>query len=718
MRISLQLKLTLVSLLLLFIPAVGVHVSTIIKNNLIQNREETLMFSARAVASALTGRPGLFDQELFRSLDKEQDLYLFELSNPMRLNGKLDDWKPQLENATNYSQEHQIFPQFMSPYSSLHFTHMVGKRQEYLYAIFIVTDNKVVYRKPESLHLDRSDHLTISIENQDQQLRKYIITTDKPGWVNGFQVPSSPDDLFLAKNEHRIQGVWEETDEGYIIEMRIPMNMIGKRIAFAIADVDNEQTGEIKTVISTSNPEKSEKLGWLLPISNEIVEILESMNKPGSRIHVVDTSKRVRASIGDLTADPEATLAEEKGVIMASLRKTLHPIFSFFLDPISSDFGKLPAQLKTLDIDGIDEALSGNELITRYKMPGNKVEIMAAINPLFEKQEVIGAVVVEQTTNSIVALQNRVIEESVIISLLTFLVSSCGLLFFATRLSARIRRLRNQAASAIGKNGQLQGTIEPVKANDEIGDLTVTLSTLLTQLKQQVEYKEKMADNLEHEIRTPLAGISAALKNISQELDTPSDSISNYINWALSDAKRLENLLSAIRDATSLTDALNHDQHEIFNLNNALKIWLAHSWKPTFNETSFTLTLPHTDQFINGDPARIKQMLDKLIENGVSFMDKSTPIEIALYFSQNEVQLSVVNYGETIPEENLANIFNSMVSMRDKSASNQHLGLGLYIVRIIAEHHSGSVIVENIADEPTGVKFSVTFPRQEEPITY
>jgi len=716
MRISLQLKLTLVSLLLLFIPAVGVHVSSIIKNNLIQNREETLMFSARAVASALTGRPGLFDQERFHSLDKAQDLYLFELTNPMRLNGKLDDWKSQLENATNYSHEHQIFPAQMSPYSSLHFTHMVGKRQEYLYAIFIVTDNKVVYRKPDSLHLDRSDHLTISIENKDQQLRKYIITTDKPGWVNGFQVPSSTDEIFLAKNEHRIQGVWEETEDGYIIEMRIPMNMLGKRIAFAIADVDNEETGQIQTIISTTNPEKSgSNLGWLLPISNEIIQILESMNKPGSRIQVVDTSKRVRASIGDLTADPEAILAEEKGVIMVSLRKILHPLFSFFLDPISSNFGKMPAPLKTLDINGIDDALGGKELITRYKMPGDKVEIMAAITPLFEKQEVIGAVVVEQTTNSILALQNRVIEESVIISLLTFLVSSFGLLFFATRLSARIRRLRNQAASAIGKNGQLQGTIEPVKAYDEIGDLTVTLSTLLSQLKQQVEYKEKMADNLEHEIRTPLAGISAALKNISQELDTPSESITNYINWAMSDAKRLENLLSAIRDATSLTEALNHDQHEIFNLSNALKIWLEHSWKPTFSTTEFNLTLPAADQFINGDPARIKQMLDKLIDNGISFMKKDTPLEISLAFSQNDVQLSVINHGQTIPEENLANIFNSMVSMREKTASNQHLGLGLYIVRIIAEHHSGCVIVENIENEPTGVKFSVIFPRQEAP---
>lgn len=712
MRFSLQLKLTLVSLLLLFIPAVGFHVSTIIKTNLMKSREDTLMFSARAVASALTGRPGLFDQELFRALDEDQDIYLYELTNPMRLNGKLDDWKPQLENATKYSYEHQIYPEARAPYSSLHFQHMVGKRRGYLHAVFIVTDDSLVYRNKHSLYLDRSDHLQISIEDPDQQLKKYIITTEQSGWVNGFLVPTKPEDTFFAKNEPKIQGVWQETDDGYIIELRIPMKMIGKKLAFAIADVDNPKTREITTIISTSNPKKSEDLGWLLPMSDEIVQILDSMNRPNSRIQVVDMSKRIRASIGDLTSSEVEE--EEQGIIIPWLRKILQPVFKFFLEPISTDFSSVPKQLSTLDIEGMEEVLQGSESLTRYKTTEDEVEILAAITPLFEKDEVIGAVVVEQTTNSILALKNRVIEESIIISLLTFLVSSFGLLIFATRLSARIRKLRDQAANAIGKNGQLQGVIEPPqKARDEIGDLTLTLSTLLQQLKQQVEYKEKMADNLEHEIRTPLAGISAALKNISHELEQPPEAINNYIDWALNDAKRLENLLSAIRDATNLTEALNHDQHEVFNLKEALQMWLEHGWKPSFPDTNFKLIVPETPLYINGDPARIKQMIDKLIENGISFMAENSGIEISLAGFQNDVQLSITNEGPTIPEENLAHIFNSMVSVRNQSGSSPHLGLGLYIVRIIAEHHRGSVIVENMTEEKQGVKFSLLLPKAE-----
>jgi len=99
MRISLRLKLALISLLLLAIPYTGMRLSSIVQTSLLESRKEALMFSARAVSSALSGRPGLFDRELFHALDQSRDLYLYKLTSPMRLNGKVDDWFPHLENA-------------------------------------------------------------------------------------------------------------------------------------------------------------------------------------------------------------------------------------------------------------------------------------------------------------------------------------------------------------------------------------------------------------------------------------------------------------------------------------------------------------------------------------------------------------------------------------------------------------------------------------------
>lgn len=717
MRLSLRLKLTLVSLILLAIPFIGFRFSVTLKKNLLESRKETLMFSAKAVASALVGRPDLFDRELFHSLKQGRDLYLFQLSNPMRLNGKTDDWIPEINEAEKFNEDRLLYAGVPYQHDSFHFKHIVGQRGNYLYALFLVTDDHVIYRKKRSLRLDLSDHLQIAIEDKNGFLNRYIITTNQPGWINGFLMPNNLDDLIPVKNETSIQGVWATTREGYCIEIRIPMNLIGPKLAFAIADVDNKVSRKTKYIIGTANPEKKEELGWLLSPSTTIVEILKTIARPHSRIRIIDKNRRVRASFGSLEAEQkEATNDNILGVepLFSFLNKILTPVYALFTDPFPADFTVPSAQLAALDIQGIEEGLSGESSITNYQIADGQVEVMAAITPLTEKDTIMGAVIVEQTTNSILALTNLLIEESISFSILVFVLGGLGLLLFASRISSRIRKLSDQAARAISTNGQILDTIQPVPANDEIGDLSRTLSSMLVQMKNQSEYKEMMADNLEHEMRTPLAGVSASLKNIDQELIDPPERIRDYVQWALKDVQRLEGLLAAIRDATSLQEALDRDFREDFDLAEALLLWLDLAWKPAFSHVAFIFDKPEEKHLIHGDPDRIRQAIDKLIENGVSFHLQDTPIELYLSKSESSIELKVANQGPTIPEDKLGQIFNSMVSMRNTKSGSAHLGLGLYIVRTIIEHHGGGVRADNLDDGREGAVFTIRLPSAQE----
>lgn len=720
MRFSLRLKLTLVSLLLLAIPFIGFRFSVTLKKDLLESREETLMFSAKAVASALVGRPDLFDQELFHSLKQGRDLYLFQLSNPIRLNGKVDDWVPELHEIEELNTNHLLYAGLPYDYHSFHYSHLVGRRGNYLYALFIVTDDHIVYREKNSLRLDQSDHLQIGIQDPQGKLRRYFMTAIKPGWINGFLMSDNLDDMLPVKNEMKIQGVWSTTDEGYTIEMRIPMEYVGRKLALAIGDVDDEKNRELKYIIGTANPEKKEEFGWLLLPSSTIVDILKTISRPQSRIRVIDKNRRVRASFGSLEAKQKDHLRESKEKsfgsewLVSSINKLLTPLYSLFTEPFPADFTVPSSQLAALDIQGIEEGLSGLSSITHYQIADGQVEVMAAITPLIENDVIMGAVIVEQTTNSILALTNRLIEESIGFTVLVFIFGGLGLLLFASRISSRIRRLRNQAANAISQDGQIVDTIQPVAGNDEVGDLSRTLGSMLTQMKNQSEYKEKMADNLEHEMRTPLASVSASLKNIDQELIDPPERIRDYVNWALKDVQRLEELLADIRDATSLREALDRDFREDFDLAEALSIWLKLAWRPAFPEVSFIYDKPEEKYLIHGDPDRIRQAIDKLIENGISFHQQDTPIELHLSKTGSSVELKVVNQGPSIPEDKLAQIFNSMVSVRKHQGSRPHMGLGLYVVRTIIEHHGGKVSAANLDNERTGAAFAISLPSVKE----
>jgi two-component system sensor histidine kinase ChvG len=704
MRISLRVKLALISLLLLFIPLTGFRFSELIKQDLVESRKETMLFSARAVASALSGRTGLFDREQFHSLDASRDLYLYKLSKPMRINGKTDDWQPQLEEAREFGKDHLLFSS--EPYSneSLHYRHLTGVRGTYLYAIFLVTDDQIIYRQANSLRLDLSDHLQIGVEDQQGNLHHYQLTATQPGWVNAFLMPDNLEETIPARVETKIQGMWVESPGGYILELRIPKEMVGQKLAFAIADIDDPVTRKTKALIGTAATEEQEELGWLLSPSGAIEDILESLDRPHSRVMIVDSNRRVRASFGSLAEAP--TTSDTEISVLTSISsytyRFLAPLYRFFTQSFATEFSQPTVQPSTLDIKGVKEALLGASSVTSYAINDGQVEIMAAITPLKEQDTIIGAVVVEQTTNSILALQNKMIEESLTLTILVFSFGGFGLIFFASHLSSRIRRLGSQAASAISDSGQIRATILPIASRDEIGDLSRTLTTMLNQLKIQTDYREKMADNLEHEMRTPLAGISASLKNMAREMDDPPEHLTEYLNWALEDVARLESLLTAVRDATNLQEALGHDFKEDFLLDTAIDMWLTHSWRQAFPEVDFIFHRPTTPVTLHGDPGRIRQMLDKLVDNAISFHRPGTPIEISLvennttHFSaplRGPTTLMVTNQGPTIPEELQNQIFNSMVSYRQQKGSGPHLGLGLYIVRTIIEHHQGTVTV-------------------------
>ena len=105
---------------------------------------------------------------------------------------------------------------------------------------------------------------------------------------------------------------------------------------------------------------------------------------------------------------------------------------------------------------------------------------------------------------------------------------------------------------------------------------------------------------------------------------------------------------------------------------------------------------------------RIEQMLDKLVDNAVDFHRSDTPIRVHLECFGDIVQIAVANRGPALPEAKLQSIFDSMVSHRGPD-NRLHFGLGLHVVRIIAEHHGGTAMAVNLEDR-SGVALLIRLP--------
>ncbi|MCP4045109.1 MAG: histidine kinase, partial [Gammaproteobacteria bacterium] len=121
------------------------------------------------------------------------------------------------------------------------------------------------------------------------------------------------------------------------------------------------------------------------------------------------------------------------------------------------------------------------------------------------------------------------------------------------------------------------------------------------------------------------------------------------------------------------------------------------------------LNLPVENCEIRCAPDLIAQALDKLVDNAISLSPQECQIDISLRIKEDICLLSVANRGSRLPDVLHEQLFDSLVSHRENHVSGQHLGLGLHIVRLVAEAHGGSVSACNLLDD-AGVEFTIRLP--------
>ena len=450
------------------------------------------------------------------------------------------------------------------------------------------------------------------------------------------------------------------------------------------------------------------------PRSAEIEQIIQGLSRTTARIWVVNRDLDVLARAGSLkgaragSAIPaDATLPR----LWQWLDRMLHPFYALMLKQPTEDFNEEQGGRILLPAREIDGALAGILSIDRRLTPDGKAVIVSAAHPIWVGDQVRGAVIVEETTNAVLAERNRAFERLFSIVLATLLVGSVALTLYASRLSARIRRLRDEAEAAIDEHGRVRGAVTASVAGDEIGDLSRSFSSVISRLAQYASYQQNMASRLSHELRTPVAVVRSSLDNL--RLSPLPEEARVYIERAQLGLNRLTHILTRMTEATRLEQSLGDAERERFDLGNVVA-GSVDGYRIAYPQKQIVLEAPDGETSVLGAPELIVQMLDKLVANAIEFAGNAAPIVVRLTRSAApsgaEVRLAVENEGPPLPAAMHGRLFDSMVSVRREHAGDEpHLGLGLYIVRLIAEFHGGSVHADNRADG-RGVVVTVILP--------
>jgi dedicated sortase system histidine kinase len=693
-------KILLLGLLLLIVPWFSYRQLVEMERLLIQGQSNAQLLTAEGISTLFNGRDDLFE-DLPVAAEEFQNLYVHALQNPIRLDARADDWG-EARDAGGVP--------FGSPSGDRDgdFTVLLGERQGQLYVYLEIIDRTRVYRSPEHLRLDTTDHLRITYIKPDGEDGRLAVVFAEPGVLTAYEMNPDWRYALTGTPTTNVQGVVEETDSGLRVELRLPMAQIGSSRYFglAYADVDDPVTRQIRQITQTLPTDGKASFNLVVLRSPEVYNIIEGLGYAGARILVIDPQMRVRAETGSNVGMDESA---PEGTLFDRLPERALRLFARLRD-VSPDMDTAPSRVaedaEATAANVIASALQGEPIALRRRLIDGQELIMAA-HPIVSRDEIIGCVVVEQNTGEILAFQRSALEQVMWVSLLSFFGVLLALLAFAARLAWRIRNLRRDASSAIDPYGRLKtGTLrQELRSGDELGDLARSVSNMLSRLQQHNVFLENMPRTLRHEINNPLNVLSTSLQNLATEHPDIEDS--KYLESARRGVLRIGSIVQNLADAANLEDALGAEELERIDLRELLESYVANCAR-THAETKFRFSGPDHPVYAMVSDYRIEQLLDKIIDNAIDFHRAGTPITVHLETYRDFLQITVANRGPTLPGQTSKSLFDSMVSHRAPQ-NRLHFGLGLYVVRIIAEHHGGFVRAVNLADG-SGVAILVQLP--------
>ena len=182
-----------------------------------------------------------------------------------------------------------------------------------------------------------------------------------------------------------------------------------------------------------------------------------------------------------------------------------------------------------------------------------------------------------------------------------------------------------------------------------------------------------------------------------------------YLERAREGLDRQAAIVSAMSEAQRLEGAVKTADWETIDLGEMLG-YCTQGYRSVHPSRTIHLALPDEKCELRCAPELIAQALDKLVDNAISLTGDDCEISISVNSTEDHCLISVANTGSLLPDVLPEQLFDSLVSLRKERGSGRHLGLGLHIVRLVAEAHNGFVSARNLPDGK-GVEFTISLPQ-------
>lgn len=330
--------------------------------------------------------------------------------------------------------------------------------------------------------------------------------------------------------------------------------------------------------------------------------------------------------------------------------------------------------------------------------------------PVYSENQIIGSVFATTETNvdSLTFAVLRMFMLSAFVCL--FLGFIC--IWHLTRSFVRPLQEMSKAAKQFAV-GDFSYRVK-VTGNDELADLGKAFNDMADALDTLESSRRSFVSNVSHELRTPMTSIGGFIDGILDGT-IPKDKADYYLEIVSGEIKRLTRLVVTMLNMSKIESGSFEMKSQNYDITDQI-IHILLTFEQKIEEKHIEILgledLPPT--YINADRDMIYQVVYNICDNAVKFTNDGGYIRVSLFDLNDKIEIHIKNSGIGIKQEELSRVFERFYKVdKSRGLDAKGAGLGLYIVKMMVEMHSGNIYARS--DDEETAEFVFTLPKNYTP---
>ncbi len=323
--------------------------------------------------------------------------------------------------------------------------------------------------------------------------------------------------------------------------------------------------------------------------------------------------------------------------------------------------------------------------------PNTGEHIMCVSSPTVYDGSVVGVVRIVTSLKLVDRQIALVVCLAMAVGLVMILVVYFSNLYFVRSIVVPVAGITDIAQRIAGGSYGIQ--MEKT-SQDEIGDLIDAINDMSLKIDQAEKLKSEFISSVSHELRTPLTAINGWAETMASGEVKDEEDIQKGLGIIVSEARRLTNMVEELLEFSRIEDGRFTLSIEPVDIKAELED-AVYTYREFFRREGITLT--HTDcdeEFppLDADPQRLRQVFCNILDNAAKHGGSGQRIESAIRREENDVVITIRDYGPGIPEDELPHVKYKFYKGSSKARGS---GIGLAVCDEIITRHGGTLELAN-----------------------